>query len=119
MENEITDAQVRWLLNAARDSGDIDTARACYAALSTSEPVVSSWTKEAARRHCAGALAMFRAGAQVCRETMASFVEQGGDPLTAASIRANWKPSWGVDPGRPTRAPEPHRCDGGAKPGGR
>lgn len=45
--------------------------------------------------------AAFVVGAQACREMMARFVEQGGDPLTAASIRANWPPSWGADPGRP------------------
>lgn len=112
----VTDEQIRHLIDWARNSGDVDTARACYAALSTSEPVVSSWTKEAARRHCAGTLNMFRAGAQLCREMMARFVEQGGDPITAASIRANWNPSWGADPGKPTQAPEPHRCNGGATP---
>jgi hypothetical protein len=42
----------------------------------------------------------FIAGAQACREMMARFVEQGGDAATAASIRANWLPSWGVDPGK-------------------
>lgn len=31
---------------------------------------------------------------------LARFVEQGGDATTAASIRANWNPSWGPDPGR-------------------
>lgn len=40
-------------------------------------------------------------GAAACREMMARFVEQGGDHITAASIRANWNPSWGVDPGQP------------------
>jgi hypothetical protein len=45
--------------------------------------------------------AAFVAGAQACREMMARFVEQGGDPVTAASIRANWHPGWGKDPGRP------------------
>jgi hypothetical protein len=49
----------------------------------------------------------FRDGAQACREMMARFVEQGGDGVSgiyaviAASIRANWRPSWGDDPGRP------------------
>lgn len=42
----------------------------------------------------------FRLGAQACREMMARFVEQGGDTVTAASIRANWHPSWGEDPGK-------------------
>lgn len=41
----------------------------------------------------------FRKGAQVCREMMARFVEQGGDTTTAGSIRANWNPEWGADPG--------------------
>lgn len=41
-------------------------------------------------------------GAQACREMMARFVEQGGDAVTAASIRANWNPQWGTDPGQLT-----------------
>lgn len=45
--------------------------------------------------------AAFVDGAQACREMMARFVEQGGDAVTAASIRANWNPSWGPDPGPP------------------
>ena len=44
----------------------------------------------------------FRVGAQMCREMMARFVEQGGDVATAMSIRANWNPAWGGDPGKPT-----------------
>lgn len=43
----------------------------------------------------------FRAGLLACREYMARFVEQGGDKTTAASIRANWWPSLGDDPGAP------------------
>lgn len=43
----------------------------------------------------------FRAGLLAARETMARFVEQGGDAVTAASIRANWWPSLGPDPGPP------------------
>jgi hypothetical protein len=43
----------------------------------------------------------FRAGLLACREYMARFVEQGGDVATAASIRANWWPSLGDDPGPP------------------
>ena len=43
----------------------------------------------------------FRAGLLACRETMARFVEQGGDHTIAASIRANWWPSLGDDPGKP------------------
>lgn len=41
----------------------------------------------------------FVAGAQACREMMARFVEQGGDAIIAGSIRANWHPDWGADPG--------------------
>jgi hypothetical protein len=48
------------------------------------------------------AFELFRRGAQQTREMMARFVEQGGDAATAASIRANWNPSWGDDPGQPT-----------------
>ena len=43
----------------------------------------------------------FVRGAQSCREMMARFVEQAGDPTTAMSIRANWHPGWGPDPGLP------------------
>jgi hypothetical protein len=46
---------------------------------------------------------MFRAGLLACREYMASFVEQGGNKDIADSIRANWWPSLGADPGRPRR----------------
>jgi len=44
---------------------------------------------------------MFRAGLIACREYMARFVEQGGNPDIAASIRANWWPVLGADPGPP------------------
>jgi hypothetical protein len=46
----------------------------------------------------------FIKGAQMCREMMARFVEQGGtetERTIAASIRANWRPTWGDDPGLP------------------
>lgn len=43
----------------------------------------------------------FIAGLQAMREMLARFVEQGGDHTTANSIRLNWNPSWGTDPGRP------------------
>lgn len=43
----------------------------------------------------------FREGLQAMREMLARFVEQGGDATTAMSIRANWNPNWGKDPGRP------------------
>ena len=48
----------------------------------------------------------FRAGAQQMREMLARFVEQtpgnpNPDPKTIAmSMRANWVPNWGEDPGR-------------------
>jgi hypothetical protein len=48
--------------------------------------------------------ACFRRGAQITREMLARFVEQGGDTTTACSIRANWNPEWGADPGRPNDA---------------
>lgn len=41
----------------------------------------------------------FILGARAMREMLARFVEQGGDAITAASIRANWVLSWGPDPG--------------------
>lgn len=43
----------------------------------------------------------FARGIQVMREMLARFVEQDGDSITAISIRANWNPSWGKDPGKP------------------
>lgn len=108
----MTDEQLRWLHETARASGDIDTARASIAALSTSEIVSSRWTKETARAHCAAVYAGLRRGAQLCREMMAKFAAYQGQPMLAMSIRANWDPAWGVDPGAPTEAPEPHRCAG-------
>lgn len=51
--------------------------------------------------------ASFRLGAQACREMMARFVDQGGygDQNIVTSIRANWHPGWGDDPGRPNEIP--------------
>lgn len=46
----------------------------------------------------------FIAGAQQMREMLARFVEQGGSDVEktiAISIRANWVPGWGDDPGKP------------------
>lgn len=40
-------------------------------------------------------------GLQAMREMLARFVEQGGDPVIANSMRLNWNPSWGADPGQP------------------
>lgn len=56
--------------------------------------------------------AAFVAGAQACREMMARFVAPQ-DVSTAQSIRANWHPGWGKDPGKfdgdiPT-LPQPQR----------
>jgi len=45
----------------------------------------------------------FVRGAQEAREMLARFVEQGGDAVIANSIRLNWNPSWGDDPGPPDR----------------
>lgn len=45
---------------------------------------------------------MFRAGLIACREYMASFVESE-NPAIAQSIRLNWWPSLGADPGPPRR----------------
>jgi hypothetical protein len=45
-------------------------------------------------------LDFWRGGLQTMREMLARFVEQGGDHSTAASIRANWHPDWGKDPGK-------------------
>lgn len=46
---------------------------------------------------------IFTSGLQAMREMLACFVEQGGDYSTAESIRANWNPAWGPDPGKPER----------------
>lgn len=43
----------------------------------------------------------FVAGAQAMRAMLARFVENTGDHTTAMSLRANWHPGWGPDPGRP------------------
>ena len=42
---------------------------------------------------------MFIEGAQQMREMLARFVTVES-PTIAASIRANWVPSWGADPGK-------------------
>jgi hypothetical protein len=44
---------------------------------------------------------LFVSGLQAMREMLARFVENAGDSVTAMSIRANWNPSWGADPGQP------------------
>ncbi len=44
---------------------------------------------------------MFIAGAQAMREIVARFVDQDGQSVLAESVRNNWHPSWGVDPGKP------------------
>jgi hypothetical protein len=49
---------------------------------------------------------LFRGGLQAMREMLARFVEQGGTPLGALianSMRLNWNPSWGPDPGKPEK----------------
>jgi hypothetical protein len=56
---------------------------------------------------------MFRAGLLAARESLARFVEQGGDANTAASIRANWWPALCPDPGRPRRHNWDEVADGG------
>jgi hypothetical protein len=56
---------------------------------------IANAMRSAGERHA------FIIGAQVCREMIARFVEQAGDKATAGSIRANWRPTWGVDPGAP------------------
>lgn len=43
----------------------------------------------------------FESGLQSMREMLARFVEQGGNPEIAQSMRLNWNPSWGPDPGKP------------------
>lgn len=43
----------------------------------------------------------FIIGAAMMREMLARFVEQGGDPVIAQSMRANWNPTWCPDPGAP------------------
>lgn len=42
---------------------------------------------------------LFLAGAQAMREMLARFVAVDS-PVIAESIRANWVPSWGKDPGK-------------------
>jgi hypothetical protein len=44
---------------------------------------------------------LFVLGAQAAREMLARFVEQGGHADIANSIRLNWHPGWGKDPGKP------------------
>src|SRR6266567_6949226 len=53
----------------------------------------------------------FRAGLLACREYMARFVEQGGNKEIARSIRANWWPALGDDPGPPRLFDFAELCD--------
>ena len=43
----------------------------------------------------------FADGLQAMREMIARFVEHDGNTKLAQSIRLNWNPSWGKDPGKP------------------
>jgi hypothetical protein len=43
----------------------------------------------------------FADGLVAMREMLARFVEQGGNPEIAESMRLNWRESWGEDPGKP------------------
>ena len=45
----------------------------------------------------------FRAGAAQMREMLARFVEHDGHPALAQSMRLNWVPGWGTDPGTQDR----------------
>lgn len=45
---------------------------------------------------------LFVGGLVAMREMLAQFIEPQ-DPTMAQSIRANWKPEWGKDPGRPEK----------------
>lgn len=49
---------------------------------------------------------LFVEGLQAMREMLARFVEVM-DPKIAISIRANWDPRWGNDPGRPDEVAGP------------
>jgi hypothetical protein len=60
----------------------------------------------------------FRAGLLACREYMARFVEQRGHPEIARSIRANWWPQLGDDPGAPRLFDFAELCDESEKPDG-
>lgn len=61
----------------------------------------------------------FRAGLLACREYMARFVEQGVNPEIAQSIRANWWPQLGDDPGAPRLFDFSEVCDEIEGPDGR
>jgi hypothetical protein len=67
--------------------------------LSAGEPPAAGWQAQA---ECVNPVSQvyFRAGLLVCREYMARFVE-AQDPNIAMSIRANWWPRLGPDPGAP------------------
>lgn len=61
----------------------------------------------------------FRAGLLACREYMARFVEQGGNKDIAQSIRANWWPQLGEDPGPPRRFDFAEVCEESDGPDGK
>ena len=61
---------------------------------------------------------MFRAGLLVCREYIARFIE-AESPSIARSIRANWWPNLGPDPGPPRQNNWDEFWEGGEYPKGR
>jgi hypothetical protein len=96
----------RWKADAepANELGQVSFSRAL---LDSATDALREALEIARSEHLRGKEA-FRRGAQECRDMMARFVEQGGGPirggphiLIAQSIRANWNPEWGADPGPP------------------
>lgn len=69
-----------------------------------------SVTKALSRYYQKSCSTEFIRGAAACRETMARFVEQGGDATTANSIRLNWNPAWGEEPSRSLPADGSGHC---------
>jgi hypothetical protein len=68
--------------------------------LTAGEPPAAGWQPPQAECVNPVSQVYFRAGLLVCREYMARFVE-AQDPNIAMSIRANWWPRLGPDPGAP------------------
>lgn len=89
----------KWKAHAepANSKGKISFSRAM---LDSAEGALRVALNIARTEYLSGKTAHLR-GLQDMREMLARFVEQGGDATTAASLRANWNPEWGEDPGQP------------------
>lgn len=108
--SDITPEMLEAATHVAAWSGDwihSDSLSEIYEAMKAADPdcVGAEWEMERVLQEAA-----FVHGAQACREMMARFVECQS-AVIANSIRLNWHPGWGADPG-PLPGSIPHNAFG-------